>query len=43
MPFDDGPGEFAEAADVLVVEPAKEVFLRCLGCRTSGRKEKIAN
>jgi len=27
----------------MVVDPAKEVFMRCLGCSTSGKKEKIKN
>lgn len=36
-------GNADEAAQKMVVEPAKEVFVRCLGCSTSGKKEKIKN
>mgnify|MGYP006164102067 CR=1 len=36
-------GNADEAAQKMVVDPAKEVFMRCLGCSTSGKKEKIKN
>ena len=35
-------GNAGDAGNQLVVEPAKEVFVRCLGCKQPGRKEKIA-
>ncbi len=34
-------GNSGDAADALVIEPAKEVFVRCLGCTRPGRKERI--
>lgn len=36
-------GNADEAAQKMVVDPAKEVFMGCLGCSTSGKKEKIKN
>ena len=37
LPFSALGGNVAEAADLLVVKPARATFVRCLGCRTSGR------
>jgi len=37
LPFSALGGNAGEAADVLVISPAKATFLRCLGC-SSGRK-----
>jgi len=37
LPFTAIGGNVKEAADVLVVGPAKETFVRCLGCINSGR------
>ena len=37
LPFTALGGNVSEAADVLVVGPAKETFVRCLGCTSSGR------
>ena len=37
LPFSALGGNVTEAADALVVEPAKATFVRCLGCRTTGR------
>ncbi|MDA0789000.1 MAG: hypothetical protein O2780_06030 [Proteobacteria bacterium] len=34
-------GNAEEAGRKMVVEPAREVFVRCLGCSRPGRKEKI--
>ncbi len=34
-------GNAEEAGQRMVVEPAKEVFVRCLGCSRPGRKERI--
>ena len=39
LPFSALGGNVSEAADVLVVKPGKETFVRCLGCRTSGRQQ----
>ncbi len=35
-------GNAGDAGNKLVMDPAKEVFVRCLGCSRVGRKEKIA-
>jgi len=37
LPFTALGGNVKQAADVLVVGPAKETFVRCLGCNTAGR------
>jgi hypothetical protein len=36
LPFTAASGGLKEAADTLVVGPAKETFVRCLGCRSAG-------
>lgn len=41
LPFSLAGGNMTDVADVLVIKPAMEVFVRCLGCRRIGRKEKI--
>ncbi len=41
LPFSLAGGNAGEAGKTLVIEPAKEAFVRCLGCRRIGRKEKI--
>lgn len=41
LPFSLLGGNAKEAGNQLVVEPAREAFIRCLGCSTSGRKEQI--
>ncbi|MFT7688749.1 MAG: hypothetical protein ACI9FB_004114 [Candidatus Azotimanducaceae bacterium] len=41
LPFSLAGGNAKDAGKALVVEPGREVFARCLGCRTPGRKEKI--
>ena len=38
LPFSALGGNADEAADVLVVGPAKATFVRCLGCTMSGKK-----
>ncbi|NVK36530.1 MAG: hypothetical protein HWE18_01275 [Gammaproteobacteria bacterium] len=38
LPFSLLGGNAGEAADVLVLAPAKATFIRCLGCTQSGRK-----
>lgn len=37
LPFSLLGGNVGKAAQALVVAPGKETFVRCLGCRTSGR------
>lgn len=37
LPFSLAGGNAEEAGQVLVAEPAKATFVRCLGCTTSGR------
>ncbi len=41
LPFSLLGGNSKEALSQLVVEPAKEAFVRCLGCSTPGRKERV--
>ncbi len=43
LPFSLLGGNAGDAGNKLVVDPAKEVFVRCLGCSQVGRKEKIAD
>ena len=38
LPFSALGGNVGEAADVLVLGPAKATFVRCLGCSMSGRQ-----
>ncbi len=38
LPFTALGGNVDQAAQTLVVEPARETFVRCLGCRNSGRQ-----
>jgi hypothetical protein len=37
LPFTALAGGVGHAADELVKKPAQETFMRCLGCRASGR------
>lgn len=39
LPFSAAGGNVSQAADTLVVGPARETFVRCLGCRRAGRYE----
>ncbi len=39
LPFTALAGGVGEAADELVKKPAQETFMRCLGCRVSGRHQ----
>jgi hypothetical protein len=41
LPFTLAGGNSAEAAETLVVGPARATFVRCLGCTKTGRKEKV--
>lgn len=42
LPFSLAGGNAGEAADTLVVGPAKATFVRCLGCTRSGYKKDVA-
>lgn len=37
LPFSAAGGNLNKAAETLVVNPARETFVRCLGCRNTGR------
>ncbi len=41
LPFSALGGNVGEAGKVLVVEPAKATFVRCLGCTKSGYKHNV--
>jgi hypothetical protein len=41
LPFSLLGGNAMEAGKTLVLDPAKETFVRCLGCVRPGRKERI--
>lgn len=40
LPFSAVGGNVEQAADTLVLGPARETFVRCLGCRTEGRYQR---
>ncbi len=40
LPFSAAGGNVEQAAKTLVVGPARETFVRCLGCRSAGRYQK---
>ncbi|MEM1435376.1 MAG: hypothetical protein AAGG11_15060 [Pseudomonadota bacterium] len=37
LPLSAAGGNIGQAAEKLVVDPARETFVRCLGCRNTGR------
>ncbi|MFW6092330.1 MAG: hypothetical protein ACODAC_00050 [Pseudomonadota bacterium] len=37
LPFSAAGGNVDQAAETLVAGPARETFVRCLGCRSAGR------
>lgn len=41
LPFSLLGGNAGEAADTLVGGPARETFVRCLGCRSEGRRQRV--
>lgn len=41
LPFSILGGNSGDAAKALVIGPARETFVRCLGCTRLGRKEKL--
>jgi len=42
LPFAILGGNAKDVGRTLVLDPARETFIRCLGCTRLGRKEKIA-
>ena len=42
LPFSLLGGNAGEAGDSLVGGPARETFVRCLGCRSAGRRQHTA-
>lgn len=40
LPFSAAGGNVEQAADTLVMGPARETFVRCLGCRKAGRYQQ---
>jgi hypothetical protein len=40
LPFSAAGGNVEQAADTLVIGPARETFVRCLGCRSAGRHQQ---
>lgn len=43
LPFSLLGGNAGEAADALVGGPGRETFVRCLGCRSEGRRQHAAD
>ena len=43
LPFSLAGGNTGEAAQTLVVGPARTTFVRCLGCSRTGYKQKVVN
>ncbi len=41
LPFSALGGNVDKAADALVLDPGRETFVRCLGCRRSGRPDRF--
>ncbi len=41
LPFSALGGNVPEAADALFLAPAKATFVRCLGCKSSGRYQSL--
>ena len=41
LPFSALGGNVDKAADKLVIDPARETFVRCLGCRQSGHPDRF--
>lgn len=42
-PFSAAGGNLGQAADALVVGPAKATFVRCLGCTKSGYRKDVVD
>ena len=41
LPFSAAGGNVDNASEKLVLGPARETFVRCLGCRTAGRYVEV--
>ena len=41
LPFSAMGGNIDQAADKLVIDPARETFVRCLGCRQAGHPDRF--
>ena len=41
LPFSALGGNVPEAAEAMFLSPAKATFVRCLGCKTSGRYQSL--
>ena len=41
LPFSALGGNVDKAAEALVLDPGRETFVRCLGCRRSGRPDRF--
>jgi hypothetical protein len=41
LPFSALGGNVDQAADKLVMGPARETFVRCLGCPSAGRQQRM--
>lgn len=41
LPFSAMGGNIDKAADKLVVDPARETFVRCLGCKQAGHPDRF--
>lgn len=42
LPFSALGGNVDQAAEKLVLGPARETFVRCLGCPTAGRQQAVS-
>ena len=40
LPFSAAGGNVGQAAETLLIGPARATFLRCLGCKTSRKRQK---
>ncbi|MFU8814280.1 MAG: hypothetical protein ACNA7W_02980 [Pseudomonadales bacterium] len=40
LPFSAAGGNVDQAAQALVIGPARETFVRCLGCRSAGKSQQ---
>ena len=43
LPFTAAGGNMEQAADTLMAGPAEAAFVRCLGCRSGGRRQNVIN
>lgn len=43
LPFTATGGNMDQAADTLMAGPAQAAFVRCLGCRSSGRRQAASD